>query len=251
MPLSVTMVLSILFITLDKWSLVRPEFSNEMAIQSGRHPIKEAISKYVPNEVYAGPDASFVIVTGPNMSGKSTYLRKVALLSIMAQSGSFIPAEYACFRIADAIFSRLGNDDSLEVCLLQKVDILTRLVKCFDVYGGDEGYGVYSGEHDGWFPCYYWWTGSWYVFIRAWSLIVDRNIARRRTLHYASDLREADRVKSFHSLCDTLSFSYWSVVNVSTSRESAFERSGAPSVWQKHWLTCLGWWARRIYVLFV
>ncbi len=124
----------------------RPEFSHEMAIQSGRHPIKSHLQPtYVPNEVYAGDEASFQLITGPNMSGKSTYLRQIALLSIQAQIGSYVPAKYACFRICDAVLSRLGNDDSLEV--FKSYIIRLMAVECIYVYGRDEGHGVYPGEH--------------------------------------------------------------------------------------------------------
>ncbi|XP_041374859.1 mutS protein homolog 4-like isoform X2 [Gigantopelta aegis] len=97
-------------------SYVRPEFTDTLAIKQGRHPILEKIGVDVPvpNNTYASEDSNFVIITGPNMSGKSTYLRQVALLQIMAQLGSFVPAEYASFRIADQIFSRIGSDDDME-----------------------------------------------------------------------------------------------------------------------------------------
>ncbi|XP_060559607.1 mutS protein homolog 4-like [Ruditapes philippinarum] len=95
---------------------VRPEFTDTFAVKQSRHPILEKISieHPVPNNIYASEDSNFVVITGPNMSGKSTYLRQIALLQIMAQIGSFVPAEYASFRIANQIFSRIGSDDDLE-----------------------------------------------------------------------------------------------------------------------------------------
>lgn len=95
---------------------VKPEFTDTLAIKQGRHPIIEKISidSPVPNNTYASEDSNFIIITGPNMSGKSTYLRQILLLQIMAQIGSFVPAEYASFRIADQIFSRIGSDDDME-----------------------------------------------------------------------------------------------------------------------------------------
>ncbi|KAL4241059.1 MutS protein msh4 [Mactra antiquata] len=95
---------------------VKPEFTDTLAVKQGRHPILEKISleSPMPNNIYASDDSNFIIITGPNMSGKSTYLRQVALLQIMAQIGSFVPAEYASFRIANQIFSRIGSDDDLE-----------------------------------------------------------------------------------------------------------------------------------------
>ncbi|RUS17438.1 muts domain V-domain-containing protein [Endogone sp. FLAS-F59071] len=94
----------------------RPEFTETLAIKAGRHPMRERIhlETFVPNDTYASDTASFQFITGPNMSGKSTYLRQIALLSVMAQIGSFVPAEYASFRIVSQLFSRICNDDNLE-----------------------------------------------------------------------------------------------------------------------------------------
>ncbi|XP_056009857.1 mutS protein homolog 4-like isoform X2 [Ostrea edulis] len=96
---------------------VKPEFTKDtLAIKQGRHPILERISADmpVPNNTYATEDSNFNIITGANMSGKSTYLRQVVLLQIMAQIGCFVSAEYASFRITDQIFSRIGSDDDIE-----------------------------------------------------------------------------------------------------------------------------------------
>ncbi|XP_062863717.1 mutS protein homolog 4 [Trichomycterus rosablanca] len=95
---------------------VRPEFTDTMAIKQGRHPILERIGgqQPIPNNSYISEGSNFVIITGPNMSGKSTYLKQVALCQIMAQIGSFVPAEYASFRVADQIFTRIGVDDDFE-----------------------------------------------------------------------------------------------------------------------------------------
>ncbi|KAJ8652676.1 hypothetical protein O0I10_011683 [Lichtheimia ornata] len=96
---------------------VRPEFTSTLAIEAGRHPIMEHIQKepVVPNNTFASLSSSFQIITGPNMSGKSTYIRQVALLTIIAHMGSFVPASYASFRLCDQILSRLlGNDGCLE-----------------------------------------------------------------------------------------------------------------------------------------
>ncbi|KAM6960506.1 mutS protein homolog 4 [Aplochiton taeniatus] len=95
---------------------VRPEFTDTLAIKQGRHPILERIAGQEPvsNNSYISQGSNFVIITGPNMSGKSTYLKQVALCQIMAQIGSFVPAEYASFRVADQIFTRIGVDDDFE-----------------------------------------------------------------------------------------------------------------------------------------
>ncbi|XP_061896651.1 mutS protein homolog 4-like isoform X2 [Entelurus aequoreus] len=95
---------------------VRPEFTDTLAIKQGRHPILERMARQqlVSNNCYISEGSNFVIITGPNMSGKSTYLKQVALCQIMAQIGSFVPAEYASFRAADQIFTRIGVDDNFE-----------------------------------------------------------------------------------------------------------------------------------------
>ncbi|KAK2459754.1 hypothetical protein APHAL10511_008186 [Amanita phalloides] len=96
---------------------VRPEFTGTLAIKSGRHPILEivqAAGTVVSNDVYCDDSSTFQIIQGPNMSGKSTYLRQVALLAVLAMCGCFVPAEYASFRIHDALLTRLSNDDDLE-----------------------------------------------------------------------------------------------------------------------------------------
>ncbi|KAJ2961643.1 hypothetical protein NQZ79_g3112 [Umbelopsis isabellina] len=103
----------------DRYQSLRPDFSDTMVLKSARHPIRERISssQFITNDIYASESTSFQIVTGPNMSGKSTYLRTVALLSVMAQIGSFVPAEYACFRLTDNLFTRLPVDNSADTGL--------------------------------------------------------------------------------------------------------------------------------------
>ncbi|XP_068546988.1 mutS protein homolog 4 isoform X2 [Anas acuta] len=96
--------------------LVRPEFTDTLAIKQGWHPILEkiAMEKPVSNNTYLTEGSNFLIITGPNMSGKSTYLKQIALCQIMAQIGSYVPAEYCSFRIAEQIFTRIGMDDDIE-----------------------------------------------------------------------------------------------------------------------------------------
>ena len=97
----------------------KPEINTEgiIDIKSGRHPVVEAasnINSFVPNNAYLDmKDDRFIIITGPNMSGKSTYLRQVALINIMAQMGSFVPAITASLPISDRVFSRVGASDDL------------------------------------------------------------------------------------------------------------------------------------------
>ncbi len=103
-----------------EFSYVRPQFSDdgEMMIAEGRHPVVERIaggdSRFVPNDLYLNTDSDrLLIVTGPNMGGKSTYLRQAALIALMAQSGSFIPATRAKLPLFDRIFTRIGASDNL------------------------------------------------------------------------------------------------------------------------------------------
>lgn len=95
---------------------VRPAISETLAIRAGRHPIREKIqdTSFIPNDVYATQQTRFQIITGCNMSGKSTYIRSVALMTIMAQIGSFVPAQYAAFPIMRQLFTRVSTDDSIE-----------------------------------------------------------------------------------------------------------------------------------------
>ena len=90
--------------------------SNIIEIKSGRHPVLEyelRASGFVPNDVNLGGDSRVIILTGPNMAGKSTWLRMTALLSIMSQAGLWIPAESAKFGIVDRVFTRIGARDDL------------------------------------------------------------------------------------------------------------------------------------------
>ena len=86
-------------------------------IHDGRHPVVEQVLKgslFVPNDTYMGRQESRVaIITGPNMAGKSTYMRQVALITLMAQVGSFVPARSARIGVVDRIFTRIGASDDL------------------------------------------------------------------------------------------------------------------------------------------
>ncbi|KAK2746860.1 MutS protein msh4 [Myotisia sp. PD_48] len=95
---------------------VRPEITDTLAIKAGRHPIREKIhtTKFVPNDAYASQQTRFQIITGCNMSGKSTYIRSLALMAVMAQIGCSVPAQYASFPIIHKLFARVSTDDNLE-----------------------------------------------------------------------------------------------------------------------------------------
>jgi len=83
-------------------------------IEGGRHPVVERTEDaFVPNDTHLDDDACLAVITGPNMSGKSTYMRQVALISILAQVGSFVPAESADLRIVDRVFTRVGASDDI------------------------------------------------------------------------------------------------------------------------------------------
>jgi DNA mismatch repair protein MutS len=96
-------------------SWCKPEIieGNKIEIISGRHPVLESDGRFVPNDVRIDKKRSFLLLTGPNMGGKSTYLRQTALISILAQSGSFVPAEKAKISIIDRVFTRVGAHDDL------------------------------------------------------------------------------------------------------------------------------------------
>ncbi len=93
----------------------RPKVNNgyDIIIKNGRHPTVEQNTKFVPNDIFLTEDQFIIIITGPNMAGKSTYLRMCALIVIMAQIGCFVPAEYAVLGIVDRIFTRIGNIDDI------------------------------------------------------------------------------------------------------------------------------------------
>jgi DNA mismatch repair protein MutS len=100
-------------------SYVRPVIDDDsnITITSGRHPVVENVldvGQYVANDVHFDEgDSQIIVLTGPNMAGKSTFIRQVALITLMAQIGSFVPADYARVGIVDRIFTRVGLQDDL------------------------------------------------------------------------------------------------------------------------------------------
>jgi len=102
-----------------RYSYVRPELTadNELVITQGRHPVVERSlveGSFVPNDTYlSNDDAQLIVLTGPNMSGKSTYLRQLALIVLLAQIGSFVPATSATIGVVDRIFTRIGAREDL------------------------------------------------------------------------------------------------------------------------------------------
>ncbi len=95
--------------------LIRPTFGSKIDIKNGRHPVVEKLlyDKYVENDLYMDEQTSILLITGPNMSGKSTYMRQLAIIVVMAQIGSFVPAESAELPLFDKIFTRIGAADDL------------------------------------------------------------------------------------------------------------------------------------------
>jgi len=102
-----------------RYNYTRPALNDgsEIDIRQGRHPVVERSldgGSFVPNDIYlSNDDAQLIVLTGPNMSGKSTYLRQVALIVLLAQIGSFVPAESARIGVVDRIFTRIGARDDL------------------------------------------------------------------------------------------------------------------------------------------
>ncbi len=102
----------------EDYHFVRPTFTKERRVDvvDGRHPVVEKVlghQEYVPNDVKMDPQTEILLITGPNMSGKSTYMRQVALTVVMAQMGCFVPATSATLPIFDQIFTRIGAADDL------------------------------------------------------------------------------------------------------------------------------------------
>jgi DNA mismatch repair protein MutS len=100
------------------YNYCRPQIGNEgrLFIREGRHPVLEqnlSDERFVPNDARLDGDTQIGLITGPNMAGKSTYIRQVALLALLAQTGSFIPAAEAQLDLVDRIFTRIGASDDL------------------------------------------------------------------------------------------------------------------------------------------
>ncbi|NHM29882.1 DNA mismatch repair protein MutS [Neobacillus terrae] len=97
---------------------VKPVFSNErrIVIKEGRHPVVEKVlntQEYVPNDCFMNSEREVLLITGPNMSGKSTYMRQIALTAILAQIGCYVPASEAVLPVFDQVFTRIGAADDL------------------------------------------------------------------------------------------------------------------------------------------
>lgn len=95
----------------------RPQLVDEpcIRIEGGRHPVVEAVleTPFVANDLELHPERRMLVITGPNMGGKSTYMRQAALITLLAHIGSYVPAQAACIGIVDRIFTRMGSSDDL------------------------------------------------------------------------------------------------------------------------------------------
>ncbi len=113
-------MLSALSFVADNYHFVKPVLNdkNEVKIIESRHPVVEEVmakknEKYVANDIIMDKDTSILLITGPNMAGKSTYMRQLAITVIMAQIGSFVPAKSCTIPVFDKIFTRIGASDDL------------------------------------------------------------------------------------------------------------------------------------------
>jgi len=129
-------VLSLAEVAVD-YDYVRPKIGKSVktiSIENGRHPVVEKIvgrKNYIPNSTVLDSDCQTMIITGPNMSGKSTYMRQVALITILAHIGSFVPATSAEIALTDRIFTRIGASDDLTYAqstfMVEMVEVATIL----------------------------------------------------------------------------------------------------------------------------
>ncbi|SMO34600.1 DNA mismatch repair protein MutS [Halorubrum cibi] len=97
----------------NDWTRPTLTESRTLSIEAGRHPVVERTTDFVPNDLELDGERGFLIVTGPNMSGKSTYMRQAALIQLLAQAGSFVPARSAEIGLVDGIYTRVGALDEL------------------------------------------------------------------------------------------------------------------------------------------
>lgn len=101
----------------ERLHFCRPEMHERGGIDiiGGRHPVVEAVisDPFIPNDLKLNQNRSLLMITGPNMGGKSTYMRQVALITLLAHTGSFVPAEAASISVVDRIFTRMGSSDDL------------------------------------------------------------------------------------------------------------------------------------------
>jgi DNA mismatch repair protein MutS len=136
----IDVILSLAEVAVEE-NYIRPRITRnkEILIKEGRHPVVEKVigsENFVPNDTCLDENNNVILLTGPNMAGKSTYMRQVALLVLMAQVGSFIPARESVIGIADRIFTRIGAADDLAGGLST---FMVEMMECRNiVYGATE-----------------------------------------------------------------------------------------------------------------
>ena len=110
-------VLSSFALVSEKYNYVKPKLTTDhnLEVIEGRHPVVEKVIKdaYIPNDIIMDNNTSILLITGPNMAGKSTYMRELGIITIMAQIGCYVPAKKATLPIFDKIFTRIGASDDL------------------------------------------------------------------------------------------------------------------------------------------
>jgi len=179
------------------YNYTRPKINDGygILIRDGRHPTVELCTKFVPNDVTMDENSHVLIITGPNMAGKSTYLRMAALITIMAQIGCFVPASYAVIGVVDRIFTRIGSVDDITkgystfmVEMLEVSKILRNATKRSLVLLDEVGKS----------------TGTKEGFSLAWAIVEYLHKIRAKTLfathyHELSELEnELEGVKNYH-----------------------------------------------------
>ncbi|PSQ14147.1 DNA mismatch repair protein MutS [Halobacteriales archaeon QS_8_69_73] len=190
-----------------------PDASGGIDVEGGRHPVVERTEEaFVPNPTELSADRPMAVVTGPNMSGKSTYMRQVALLCVMAQLGSFVPAERAELPVVDRVFTRVGASDDIAGGRSTFMVEMTELAAILENAGPDslvvldevgrgtsttDGYAIAQAAteylHDE--------VGAYTLFATHHHELTDvaADLPRARNLHFSAD-RTADGVAFDHDL---------------------------------------------------
>ncbi len=172
--------------------------SRIIEIRDGRHPVvEEFVENFVPNDVFIDTDKNrFIILTGPNMSGKSTYMRMIANIVIMAQIGSFVPASYSRIGIVDRIFTRIGASDDILMGISTFMMEMVELSKIL-VYSTEKSIiildeiGRGTGTFDGLAIA---WASAEYIH----NKIKSRTIFATHYHHLIELERYLDGVKNYH-----------------------------------------------------
>ena len=135
----------------------RPDVTEDRVLEivDGRHPVLEQQlgSEFVANDVHFGHDDTLHLITGPNMAGKSTYIRQVALIAMLAQVGSYVPATSATIGLVDRLFTRIGASDELHsgqsTFMVEMTETANILNNATDRQPGDPGRDRPRHEHAG------------------------------------------------------------------------------------------------------